>query len=146
MKSERKISKGRDKGFTVVEMLVVVLIIAMLATFIVPKVFHGLGKTKRDIARSKMAVIEDALGRFYLDCGRYPDESEGLEVLLTAPSDLEEKWTAPYIKKSQLLDPWDNPYIYVEQGMVNEGSYDLISYGVDGSAGGEGENEDIYND
>ena len=139
-------TRSTRSAFTVVEMLVVVLIIGMLATFIVPKVFKGLGKTKRDIARSKMAVIEDALGRFYLDCGRYPDDGEALEALLTAPSDLQEKWNGPYIKKSQLLDSWENPYAYIEQGSVNVGTFDLVSFGADGASGGSDENEDIYNE
>ena len=138
--------KRKCQGFTIVELLVVVLIISMLAAFVVPRVFKGLGKAKQDIAKSKMAIVEDALGRFYFDCGRYPGQSEGLDVLISPPADVEEKWSGPYLKKSQLLDPWDNPYDYAEEGEVNEGSYDLISYGADGEPGGEEENEDIYND
>ncbi len=139
--------KRRRQAFTIVELLVVVLIISMLAAFVAPKFIKGLGKTKRDIAASRMKIIEDALGRFYLDCDRLPDDAEGLDALLTAPSDLEEdKWNGPYLKKSQLLDPWDNPYEYMEEGTVNEGAYDIICYGKDGQPGGEGENEDIYNE
>lgn len=134
------------RGFTLVELLVVILIISMLAAFVAPRMFKGLGKAKRDIARAKMAIIEDALARFYIDCGRYPDDSEGLEVLLMAPADLEEKWNGPYLKRSELLDPWDNPYIYVAEGVYNPGSFDLISYAADGMEGGEGDNEDVVND
>jgi general secretion pathway protein G len=127
-------------------LLVVILIITMLAAFVAPRMFKGLGKAKRDIARAKMAIIEGALGQFYVDCGRYPDDSEGLEVLLVAPADLEEKWHGAYLKQSELLDPWDNPYIYVAEGEVNPGSFDLISLGADGMEGGEDDNEDIVND
>jgi len=136
------------KGFTIIEVLTVALIIGMLAVFVVPRMFRGLGKAKRDIARSKMAIIESGLGEFKYNCGRLPDDSEGLEALLEAPGDLEEKWKGPYLKKSNLLDPWENPYIYVEEGMVNPGSFDLISFGADGVEGGEEgtEDEDIYND
>ena len=67
-------------------------------------------------------------------------------LALFEPSDLEDKWDGPYIKEKQLLDPWENPYEYYEQGTINEGSFDLISYGADGMEGGEGENADIYND
>ena len=135
------------KGFTLVELLVVVLIIGMLATLLAPRMFSGLGEAKSKIARAKMARIEDALARFQLDCGRLPDESEGgLEALLVAPPDLEEKWKRPYLKKSELEDPWGNPYIYVSEGEYNPGSFDLISFGADGQEGGEGENLDIVND
>ena len=134
------------KGFTLVELLVVIAIISLLAVFVAPRMFKGLGKAKSDIAKSKMAIVENALGRFYFDCGRMPSQDEGLDALLTAPADLEEKWAGPYLKRSELLDPWDNPYLYVEEGTINAGSYDLISYGADGQDGGEGDNEDIYND
>jgi len=130
-----------------VEILVVVIIISMLAAFVVPRLYRGLGRKTREIAKAKMAIIEDAIGRFTLDCGRAPTEQEGLDALLKAPSDIEEgKWGGPYLKQSQLLDTWNNPYIYVAEGTVNEGSYDLISYGADKQPGGEGDNEDIYND
>ena len=141
-----KRKKQKRKAFTLVELLVVILIISMLAAFVAPRMFKGLGKAKQDIAGAKMAIIEDALARFYIDCGRYPDDSEGLDVLLIAPADLEEKWNGRYLKPSNLVDPWDNPYIYVAEGEVNPGSFDLISYGADGMEGGEGDNEDIYNE
>jgi len=140
-------SKERKRdAFTLVELMVVILIIAMLAAFVTPRMFKGLGKAKSQIAKAKMAIIEDALGRFYIDCGRYPDDSEGLEVLLLAPADLEEKWNGRYCKPSELLDPWGNPYIYVAEGQYNPGSFDLISFGADGTEGGEGDNADIVND
>jgi len=138
--------KRKEKAFTIVELLVVILIISMLATFVAPRMFRGLGKAKRDIAKAKMAIIENAIGRFYLDCGRYPYESETLEELLVPPSDLEEKWNGPYLKRSELLDPWDEPYVYIEEGEINPGSFDLISFGADRMEGGEDDDEDIYND
>jgi len=143
---QMKRSKQKRKAFTLVELLVVILIISMLAAFVAPRMFTGLGKAKRDIARAKMALIEDALGRFYIHCGRYPDDSEGLEALIIPPADVEEKWNGPYLRQSELLDPWDNPYIYVSEGQYNPGSFDLISFAADGMEGGEGDNKDIYND
>jgi len=134
------------KGFTLVEVLIVVLVISMLAAFVAPRFFRGLGRTRRDIARSKMAIIESGLGLFYRDCGRYPDDSEGLDVLIYAPEDAEDKWNGPYLKQSDLLDPWDNRYEYVEDGEINPGLFDLISYGADGQEGGEGDDADIYNE
>ena len=141
-----KQKKHKTEAFTLVELLVVILIIGMLAGFVAPKMFKGLGKAKADIAKAKMALIEDALGRFYIDCGRYPDDSEGLQALLEAPADLQEKWNGPYSKRSELLDPWGNPYIYLAEGQYNPGSFDLVSYGADGAEGGEGDNADIVND
>lgn len=139
--------RRQENGFTLVELLVVVLIIGMLATLLAPRMFQGLGEAKSKIARAKMARIEDALARFQLHCGRLPDESEGgLEALIIAPPDLEEKWKGAYIKRSELEDPWGNLYIYVSEGEYNPGSYDLISFGADGQEGGEDENADVVND
>jgi general secretion pathway protein G len=138
--------KRKRAGFTLVELLVVILIISMLAAFVAPNVFRHLSKAKRDLARPKMAIIEDAINRFSLDCGRFPDDSEGLSALLIASTDLEGKWNGPYLKQSQLLDPWGNPYIYMAEGQANPGSFDIISLGADGQEGGEGDNGDIVND
>jgi general secretion pathway protein G len=134
----------KNRGFTLIELLVVVLIISMLATVMAPRIFRGLGDTKANIAKAKMTLVADSLTRFQYDCGRLPDESEGgLEALLIAPPDLEEKWNGPYLNRSQILDPWNNLYIYVSEGEYNLGSFDLISLGADGQEGGEGENADI---
>ena len=138
--------RHRKKGFTLVELLVVILIISLIATVIAPKIFTGLGKAKKDIAKAKMVNIESAISRFYLDCDRYPDDSEQLEELITKPDELDGKWKGPYLKRSELLDPWKNPYEYIAEGEINPGSFDLISYGADGQEGGEDDDEDIYND
>jgi len=134
----------RNKGFTLVELLVVILIVSMLAAVLAPRVFKGLGKAKSGIALTNMAIIADSLTRFQYDCGRLPDESEGgLEALLVAPADLEGKWNGPYLRKSQIVDPWGNPYVYISEGQYNPGSFDLICLGADGQEGGEGDNADI---
>lgn len=139
-------TKRTRRGFTLVELLVVVLIISMLAAVLAPRMFRGLGQAKADIARAKMTIIEDSLSRFQYDCGRLPSESEGgLEALLVAPPDLADRWMGPYLKQSQLLDPWGNMYIYISEGQYNPGSFDLISLGADGQEGGEGDNADIVN-
>lgn len=141
---ERK--KQKRRAFTLVELLVVIVILSMLAAFAAPKFFQYIGKSKRDLARPRLALVEDALERFAIDCGRYPDDSEGLDALLAPPADLEEKWQAPYLKASLLVDPWETPIVYRAEGEINPGSYDLISLGADGEEGGEGDSEDIYND
>ena len=135
------------RAFTLVEMLVVILIISLVATVLAPRVFKGLGKAKSDIAKAKMSNIESAVGRFFIDCGRYPADDEGLDALIAPPSDIPEgKWNGPYLKRSELIDPWDNPYQYRAEGEVNAGSFDLMSLGADGKDGGEGDDKDIYND
>ncbi|MEN6577381.1 MAG: type II secretion system major pseudopilin GspG [Phycisphaerales bacterium] len=144
----KRIRRNR-KGFTLIELLVVILILSMLAGFVAPNVLKRLGKAKTDLARPRMAVIENAIKSFEFDCGRLPDESEGgLEALIAteAPPGLEDKWSGPYLKKSQILDPWGNEYLYLAEGQVNVGSFDLICLGADGQEGGEGENADIVND
>lgn len=132
------------RAFTLIELLVVIVIIGILAAFVTPNLVRSLGKSKAELAKAKMAIIENAIARFYMDCGRYPSDAEGLEVLVSNPGD--PGWNGPYLKPSQILDPWGNPYIYIAEGTVNPGSFDLISCGADGVEGGEGENADIYND
>jgi len=135
--------RKRRKAFTIVEVLVVIILLGMIATLIVPKMFKGLEEQKRKIAKAQIANIETAIERFHIECGRYPMESEQFEVLLVAPSDVEEgKWKGPYLKQSQLSDPWDRPYIYREEGEYNPSGYDVICYGADGAEGGEGDDEE----
>jgi general secretion pathway protein G len=141
----RKMRRKRNKrkAFTLVELLVVIVILALLAGIVAPKFFGQIGKAKVDLARPKMVPIESAIGAYLLNTGEYPNT---LNDLLECPSGLEDGWRGPYLKPSQLLDPWKNPYQYFPDGTVNPGSYDLVSYGDDGAAGGEGDNADIYND
>ena len=139
-------AKRRRQGFTIIELVAVAMIIAMLAVFVVPRAFKGLGKAKADIARGKIGILESGISRFQYDCGRIPTDDEGLEALLIAPADLEEKWGGRYCKRSDLEDPWGNLFEYMAEGVINMGSYDLICFGSDGVEGGEGENADIYND
>jgi len=133
------------RGFTIIELLVVVLIISMLAVFIVPRFIGKIGRAKSSIASSKMSIIVAAISLFTVDCERVPTQDEGLDALLEEPSDLEEDiWDGPYLKASELKDPWGNMYVYIEEGTVSAGSYDLISLGADGQEGGEGDKADIY--
>jgi len=135
--------KNLRKAFTLVELLVVIVILALLAGLAAPRLFQQIGRSKRDLARPKMVPIESAIGVYLLNTGQYPNT---LDDLLTCPSGLEDVWSGPYLTAKQLLDPWETPYQYFPEGSVNPGSYDLVSYGADGVQGGEGDNADIYND
>lgn len=138
--------KQKRKGFTLVEILVVIAIIALIGSFALPTITKRLGFAKKNLVRSKMTLIEGALDQFMLDCGRYPTDEESLDALLVAPEELEEKWAGAYLKQSQLIDPWGYEYMYFAEGEINMGSYDLMSYGADSAEGGEGDNEDVFND
>jgi len=128
-------------GFTLIELMVVMIILGLLAALVAPKVFDKLGKANTSAAYAQIELLGTALDSFRLDVGRYPTTSEGLEALIKPVSGVEE-WNGPYLKKSEIpLDPWRNPYHYESPG--NNGEYDLYSYGKDKAEGGEGENSDL---
>jgi general secretion pathway protein G len=126
------------KGFTLVELLVVMVIIALLAALVGPRLFPKLGKGKQAAASAQIELIGQGLDHFRLDVGRYPTTQEGLNVLMVNPGI--EKWEGPYLKKALPVDPWGKPYQFQCPG--SHGEYDLFSYGRDGTAGGEGEDKD----
>ena len=128
------------RGFTLLELLVVMVIIGMLAGFVAPKFFAQIGKSETKTARAQLDALEKALDQYRLDLGRYPTNEQGLAALNERPAG-EAKWTGPYLKKGVPLDPWAHPYVYKFPG--EHGEYDLMSYGTDGQPGGTGESEDI---
>lgn len=128
-------------GFTLVEILVVVVIIGVLAAVVVPQFFGRIGQAKASVAQQKLSAIDQAVQVFYYDYGRFP---ESLESLVNRPSDIDaEEWNAPSLKSKDLTDPWDNEFVYRVPG--DHGAFDLYSLGADGQEGGEGENADITN-
>lgn len=133
---------ARRNGFTIVELLVVVIILGLLSAFLVPNLFKKLGQAKSGIAKGQIGTIEGALEQFAIKCDRYPSTDEGLAALITAPAGLEDKWGSRYLKPSQINDPWDRPFIYE----TTSDGYNIISLGADGVEGGEGENADIFNE
>ena len=137
---------SRRNGFTIVEVLVVILLISLLAVLLVPRFIETVPEAKRKIAKAQIATVEQLLSQFMIHCGRYPTQAEGLNALRTAPAGLGEKWKGPYGKESDLKDPWGNPFAYKKPGSKNPNSFDIISYGTDGQQGGEGDNADIFND
>lgn len=128
------------RGFTLLELLVVMVIIGMLAGFVGPKYFSHIGKSQVKAAHAQLDALGKALDQFRLDNGHYPNMEEGMSALVVAPPN-EPRWDGPYLTKGVPLDPWGNPYIYKIPG--EHGEYDLVSYGKDGQAGGEGEAADI---
>jgi general secretion pathway protein G len=135
-------SLNKEKGFTLLELLVVMVIIGLLAGYVGPKYFAQIGKSEVKAARAQMDALGKAIDQFRLDVGRYPSTEEGLASLITRPSNLP-KWDGPYLTKSVPVDPWGNPYAYKAPG--DHGDYDLISLGKDGRSGGDGDNADINN-
>ena len=129
-------------GFTLIEILIVMVILGLLAALVGPKMFGKVGKSRQKTAKVQISLFETSLDTFRLDMGRYPTTEEGLEVLREKPSN-SDKWDGPYIPKRIPQDPWQNPYEYNSPG--EEGDYEIISYGADGKSGGEKENKDIVN-
>jgi|SRR5581483_3535961 len=137
--------RSQRHAFTLIELLVVIVIIGMLAALVAPNIFRNVGAAKDATARSQIEMLGAALDAFRLDVGRYPTTTEGLTALWEKPSSLAEspQWRGPYTRKAIPLDPWQHAYIYTAPGTVNPNGYDLLSYGADGKAGGDGENADI---
>jgi general secretion pathway protein G len=133
-------SPHRPSGFTLLELLIVVVIIGLLASFVAPRYFGQLGKSEVQVARAQLQAIADALDQFRLDVGRYPNTTEGLSALTQAPPG-EARWRGPYLKKDVPPDPWGKPYQYRSPG--ERGDYDLGSLGKDGRPGGEGDAADL---
>ena len=130
----------RKGGFTLIELMVVLLILGLLAALVAPRVLNRLGQSKQKIAKTQIEMLAAALDQFKLDVGRYPTTEEGLKALIENPG--VEGWNGPYLKKKKIpKDPWGRPYIYKCPG--EHGEYDLYSLGADGKEGGTGENADI---
>jgi general secretion pathway protein G len=129
-------------GFTLLELLVVMLIIGMLAGYVAPKYFAQVGKSEIKITRAQIDAFDKALDQYRLDTGHYPSTEQGLNALVTKPAN-EPKWAGPYLKKAVPPDPWGNAYVYKIPG--DHGEFDLLSYGKDGQLGGTGEAADITN-
>jgi general secretion pathway protein G len=133
----------KELGFTLLELLVVMVIIGLLAGFVGPKYFSQIGKSNVTVAKSQLQSFSKALDAYRLDMGHYPSTEEGLEALFSAPAANNEKWRGPYLSKKIPLDPWGNPYIYRNPGTNAE--FDVISLGADGKPGGSGDNADLTN-
>lgn len=130
-----------QRGFTLVELLVVLAILALLAGLVGPQVMKFLGSSKTKTAKLQVEEFAAALDLYRLEVGRYPQTSEGLDALVRKPGDAP-NWSGPYLKKTVIpKDPWGFEYHYRSPG--EQGAYDIYSFGADNAAGGEGENQDV---
>jgi general secretion pathway protein G len=128
------------RGFTLLELLVVIVIIGLLAGYVAPRYFGQVGKSEVQVARAQLDSLEKALDQYRLDNRHYPTAEQGLLALVNPPAG-EASWAGPYLKKMLPNDPWGHPYVYRVPGSRTE--YDLFSLGRDGKPGGSGEDADI---
>ena len=130
----------RMVGFTLMELLVVVVIIGLLVALVAPRYFQQIGKSERTAAANQIDALRKATDHFRMDMGRFPRAEEGLNVLVQRPEG-QARWNGPYLQKGVPLDPWGNAYLYRIPG--NGTDYDIVSLGKDGRPGGDGEDADV---
>ena len=140
MKSAFRDGKASAAGFTLLELLVVIVIIGLLVGYVAPRYFSQVGKSEVQVAKAQIDGLEKALDQYRLDTRRYPSAEQGLEALIARPSN-EPNWNGPYLKKAVPPDPWGHAYVYRTPG--RNGDFDLVSYGRDGKPGGSGEDADL---
>ena len=137
-----RVSISPSHGFTLLELLVVLVILGLLAGYVAPKYFSQIGKSEVKTARAQIDALEKSLDQYRVDVGHYPSTEQGLAALNSKPAD-EARWDGPYLKKAVPNDPWGKPYQYRVPGEHSE--VDLFSFGSDGVPGGTGEGADITN-
>jgi general secretion pathway protein G len=130
----------RMRGFTLLELLVVMVIIGLLAGIVAPQYFAQIGKSSTKVAHAQIESLGQALDQYRIDVGRYPTQDQGLAALHEAPPNVA-KWRGPYLKRAVPTDPWGRAYQYLQPGQ--HGEYDLSSLGSDGQPGGDGDAADV---
>ncbi len=135
--------RALTRGFTLLELLVVVAIIGLLAAYVGPKYFAQVGRSEQAAARAQIQGFTRALGAYRLDVGSFPTTEEGLNALVERPANAT-RWNGPYLEKAVPADPWGRPYLYRSPG-TNNADYEIVSYGKDGQPSGTGDAADITN-
>lgn len=131
---------NHEKGFSLIELLIVMVILGLLAALVGPRMFGKVDKSKQKAAKTQIALFETSLDMYRLDIGKYPTTEQGLKALRSKPDDVE-NWEGPYIPKDIPLDPWGHEYLYKSPG--DNGDYDIVCMGADGNIGGDGIDKDI---
>lgn len=132
----------RGSGFTLLELLIVLVVLGLLASLVGPRYFKQLGQSESKTARAQIEALSRAVDLYRLDVGRFPSSAEGLRALVERPPS-EPRWKGPYLQKDLPADPWGRPYQYHQPGQ--RGDYDIFTFGKDGAPGGEDDNADIGN-
>jgi len=141
MKDKLLLKIFRSAGFTLLELLIVMIIIGLLAALIGPKMIGRVGESRQTVAKQQVEGFGSALEMYKLDTTKYPTQEQGLEALVSEPQGVN-NWKGPYLKKKFIpKDPWGHEYIYTYPGA--NGDYDIVSYGADGNTGGDGEDKDV---
>jgi general secretion pathway protein G len=136
----------RIEGFTLIEIMAVVLIIGLLTTLVGIAIIPQIDKGRVTTARTQIKNLEAALETYRMDNARFPTSEQGLDALINPPPDVRNYQTGGYLRERRIpVDPWGNPYQYESPGQHNDHSFDLWSFGADGSPGGEGTDADIGN-
>lgn len=133
-------AQRRPRGFTLLELLVVMVIIGLLAAYVAPRYFSQVGKSEVRAAQAQIAALTSALNTYRLDVGQFPSDEQGLAALTARPNGVT-RWDGPYLQKGVPPDPWGRPYLYKSPGQ--HGEFDLYSLGKDGQAGGSGDAADV---
>lgn len=128
------------RGFTLLELLVVMVILGLLAGFVAPRYFSQVGKSETKTAKAQIEAFGKALDQYRLDVGKYPSTEQGLKALTARPEN-EQRWDGPYLAKEVPPDPWGRPYYYRHPG--EHGEFDIVSWGRDGQPGGSGDAADV---
>lgn len=135
--------KQASRGFTLLELLVVILIIGLLTGIVAPRFLGQIARSETTAARAQLDAFDKALQAYRIDMGRYPGTGEGLAALVQAPPN-EPRWRGPYLKGNIPLDPWGSAYRYTQPGPGGK-DFELLSYGKDRAPGGSGDDADITN-